>query len=103
MFHCVILFALKPGIPLERVRGAREALQALVETMPGVEHFLVTHNVAGDRGGYNLALFSAFESRTACEIVLRHPEFQRVWREELAPVVERHLMAQGGGDGPARG
>lgn len=95
MFHCVILFALKPGIPLDRVRGARAALQDLVETMPGVEHLVVTHNVAADRGGFNLALFSAFESRTACEIFLRHPEYQRVWNEELAPVIDRHVVAQG--------
>lgn len=95
MFHCAILFALKPGIPLDRVRVARKALQELVETMPGVEHLVVTHNVAPDRGGFTLALFSAFENRTACEIFLRHPEYQRVWNEELAPVIERHLMAQG--------
>ena len=97
MFHCVILFSLKPGIPLDRVRGARVALQSLVETMPGVEYLVVTHNVAGERSGFNLALFSAFESRTACEIFLRHPEYQRVWNDELGPVVERHLMAQGEG------
>lgn len=97
MFHCVILFALKPGIPLDQVRGARAALQELVETMPGVEHFVVTHNVATERGGFNLALFSAFENRNACEIFLRHPEYQRVWNEELAPMIERHLVAQGDG------
>lgn len=100
MFHCVILFRLKPGIPLDRVRGARESLQALVETMPGVAHLSVTHNLAGDRQGYNLALFSAFENRNACEIFLRHPEYQRVWTEDLAPVIEHHLMAQGDGDAP---
>ncbi|MBL9077653.1 MAG: Dabb family protein [Planctomycetes bacterium] len=98
MFHCVILFRLKPGIPLERVRGARQALQSLVETMPGVAHLTVTHNVAAERQGFNLALFSGFESRTACEIFLRHPEYQRVWDAELAPVVEHHLMAQGDDD-----
>jgi hypothetical protein len=95
MFHCTILFALKPGIALDRVRGAREALAALVETMPGVEHFAVTHNVAAERSGFNLALFSAFANRQACEICLRHPEFVRVWRELLDPVVERHVVAQG--------
>jgi heme-degrading monooxygenase HmoA len=95
VFHCVILFRLKEGIPLERVRGAREALQALVETMPGVEYFTVTHNLAADSAGFNLALFSAFESRTACEIFQRHPEYQRVWRHELQPLVAAHVTAQG--------
>lgn len=95
MFHCVILFRLRAGIPLDRIRGARQALQDLIETLPGVDHFLVTHNVAEGSGGYNLALFSAFESRTACNIFLRHPEYLRVWREELEPVVEQHLVAQG--------
>ena len=95
MFHCCILFALKPGIPLDRVRVARKSLQELVETMPGVEHLVVTHNFAADRGGYNLALFSVFETKTACEIFLRHPEYQRVWNEELGPVIDRHVMAQG--------
>lgn len=98
MFHCVILFRLKPGIPLDRVRGAREALQALVETMPGVEQFTVTHNVAADAQGYNLALFSAFENKTACDIFQRHPEYRRVWTEELEPVVSAHVTAQGEGD-----
>jgi heme-degrading monooxygenase HmoA len=98
MFHCVILFALKPGIPLDRIRDARRSLQALVETMPGVEHLVVTHNVAPESGGFNLALFSVFESRTACDIFFRHPEYQRVWAEELEPVVARRLFAQGSED-----
>jgi len=95
MYHCVILFRLKPGVPLDRVRGARRALQALVETLPGVEHFTVTHNTAADSGGFNLALFSVFESHNACEIFLRHPEYRRVREQELGPVVEKHLVAQG--------
>lgn len=98
MYHCTILFSLKPGISLDRVRDARQSLAALIETMPGVDHLIVTHNVAADRQGYNLALFSAFESRTACEIFFRHPEYQRVWREELVPLVERHVTAQGAGE-----
>ncbi|MGE3171945.1 MAG: Dabb family protein [Planctomycetota bacterium] len=98
MFHCVILYRLKPGIPLDRVRGARTALQALVETLPGVELFTVTHNLAADSGGFNLALFSAFENRNACEIFLRHPEYLRVWTEQLEPVVADHLTAQGQAD-----
>ena len=97
MFHCVILFRLKPGISLDRVRGARESLQALVETMPGVAQLSVTHNLATDRQGFNLALFSLFESRNACDIFLRHPEYQRVWDEELSPVIDGHVMAQGDG------
>lgn len=98
MFHCTILFALKPGISLDRVRAARESLQELIETMPGVDHLAVTHNVAPDRNGFNLALFSAFESRTACDIFFRHPEYRRVWQEELGPLVERQMMAQGEGN-----
>lgn len=95
MFHCTILFALKPGIALDRVRVARRSLQELIETMPGIDHLTVAHNVAADRQGYNLALFSGFESRTAADIFFRHPEYQRVWREELGPLVERQITAQG--------
>jgi heme-degrading monooxygenase HmoA len=95
MFHCTILFALKPGIGLDRVRQARESLQALIERMPGVDQLSVVHNVAPDRQGFNLALFSRFESRTACEIFFRHPDYQRVWNAELAPLVARHIVAQG--------
>ena len=95
MFHCTILFALKPGISLVKVRTAREALQALIETMPGVAHLTVTHNIADERQGYNLALFSGFESKEACEIFFRHPEYQRVMREELDPVIDLKLIAQG--------
>jgi hypothetical protein len=95
MFHCTILFALKPGIALERVRLARQSLQQLIERMPGVDHLTVVHNVAADRQGYNLALFSVFESRTACDIFFRHPDYQRVWRDELEPLVDRHVVAQG--------
>ncbi len=98
MFHCSILFRLKPGIPLERVRGAREALQALVETLPGVECFSVTHNLAQDSKGFNLALFSTFENQSAFEIFQRHPEYQRVLVEELMPVVAEHVTAHGCGD-----
>jgi heme-degrading monooxygenase HmoA len=100
MFHCTILFALKPGIALDRVREARESLQELIERMPGVDHLTVLHNVAADRQGYNLALFSAFESRTACDIFFRHPDYQRVWREQLAPLVDRQVAAQGDDEAP---
>ncbi|MGC6486070.1 MAG: Dabb family protein [Planctomycetota bacterium] len=99
MFHCTILFALKPGISLVRVRSAREALQALIETMPGVDHLTVAHNVADDRHGYNLALFSGFESKEACEIFLRHPEYRRVLDEELAPLVDSRVVAMGADGG----
>ena len=98
MFHCTILFALKPGISLVTVRAAREALQALIETMPGVDHLTVTHNVADDRQGYNLALFSGFESKRACEIFFRHPEYRRVLSEEIEPLVDSKLVAMGTDD-----
>ncbi|MCA8950300.1 MAG: Dabb family protein [Planctomycetes bacterium] len=101
MFHCVILFALKPGISLDRVRSAREALQDLVETMPGVEHLTVTHNVAAERSGFNLVLFSAFENQNACEIFLRHPEYVRIRDEVLGPLVDQRLMVQGSDETPA--
>ncbi|MCA8974419.1 MAG: Dabb family protein [Planctomycetes bacterium] len=100
MFHSVTLFALKPGIPLDRVRTARTSLQALVETMPGVEHLTVTHNVATDRSGFNLVLFSGFENRKACEIFFRHPEYLRVMSDELGPIVEKWLTAQGDSTAP---
>ena len=100
MFHCTILFALKPGIALDRVRGAREALQELIERMPGVAYLSVLHNVSPDRQGFNLALFSAFESRTASESFFRHPDYQRAWNELLAPLVDRHVVAQGDDDAP---
>lgn len=95
MFHHVVLFRLRPGVTLERVRRAREQLNRLAETLPGVVHFAVTHNVAADNSGYTLALFSAFESERAYEIFVRHPEHQRVLTEDLEPVVESRLVAQG--------
>jgi hypothetical protein len=95
VFYCTILFRLRPGIALDRIRVARRSLQALVETLPGVEHFGVSHNIAVESGGFNLALFATFENRNACEIFLRHPEYRRVWNDELAPIVEKHVMAQG--------
>jgi heme-degrading monooxygenase HmoA len=98
MFHCTILFALKSGISLDRVRSAREALQSLIETMPGVDHLSVTHNVSDDSHGYNLALFSGFETKEAFEIFFRHPEYQRVMREELEPMIDEKLVAQGFGE-----
>ena len=98
MFHCVILFRLHSGITLDRVRGAREQLQALVETLPGVEHFAVTHNVAAESGGFNLALFSGFQDKSACDIFLRHPEYVRVRDEELGPLVEKRIVALGEDD-----
>ena len=94
MFYCTILFAIKPGIPLDKVRSAREALQSLIETMPGVDHLTVSHNVADDRQGFNLALFSGFESKEACEIFFRHPEYACAMRE-LEPLIEHRVIAQG--------
>jgi hypothetical protein len=95
MFHHVVLFRLRPGVTLDRVRRAREHLSRLAETLPGVLHFSVTHNVASESSGYTLALFSAFENERAYEIFCRHPEHQRVDAEDLAPVVESRVVAQG--------
>ncbi len=95
MFHHVVLFKLRAGVTLDRVRGAREALGALVETLPGVDHFAVTHNVAEHHGGFSMVLFSVFESPEAFAIFSRHPEFRRVWEEELLPVIDEHMVAQG--------
>lgn len=95
MFHHVVLFRLRPGVTLEKVRRAREQLSRLAETLPGVLHFCVTHNVAGESSGYTLALFSAFENERAYEIFIRHPEHQRVLAEDLTPVVESRVVAQG--------
>jgi quinol monooxygenase YgiN len=94
-FHHVVLFRLRVGITLERVRQAREALARLVETLPGVLHFVVSDNLSDRNAGFTLALFSTFEDRQAYEIFTRHPERARVWSELLAPVVEQELVAQG--------
>jgi len=95
MFHHVVLFRLRSGVTLERVRRAREQLNRLAETLPGVLHFSVAHNVATENSGYTLALFSAFESERAYEIFIRHPDHQRVLAEDLGPVVESRVVAQG--------
>jgi len=95
MYYHVVLFRLRAGVTLDRVRSARESLAALVETLPGVEHFAVSHNQAADHGGYSLALFAGFENKKACEIFTRHPELQRIETEELGPVVESRVEAAG--------
>ncbi|MHC5065494.1 MAG: Dabb family protein [Planctomycetota bacterium] len=94
-FHHVVLFRLRPGVTLDQVRAARESLSGLIETLPGVLHFVVTDNLAKRNGGFTMALFSSFENRQAFEIFNRHPEFQRVWGELLDPVVEESMVAEG--------
>ncbi len=94
-FHYVNLFRLRPGVTLDQVRAAREALSALVETLPGVLQFVVTDNLAELNSGFTMALFSSFEDRQAFEIFNRHSEFERVWHELLDPVVEKSIVAQG--------
>lgn len=98
MFHHVVLYRLKPDVTLDRVRQAREALQALVETLPGVHFFDVTHNVADDGGAYRLALFAGFDDRQAYTIFRGHPEARRVLDELLAPVILDQIVAEGEGD-----
>ncbi|MGE0143896.1 MAG: Dabb family protein [Planctomycetota bacterium] len=94
-FHHVILFRLREGVPLDRVRSAREALAELVETLPGVLYLTVTHNVAEHNGGYTMALFAGFENKGAFEICTRHPEWKRVFQEHIEPVVEARIVAEG--------
>jgi heme-degrading monooxygenase HmoA len=95
MFHHVVLYRLRAGVTLDRVRAARESLAALVESLPGIHHLSVTDNLATQNGGYTLALFSAFESQAAFDIYRRHPEQVRVEQELLAPVVEERIVAEG--------
>ena len=95
MYNHVILFRLKPGVTLDRVRSAREELSRLVETLPGVVEFAVTDNLAEQSKGFTLALFSVFENEQASQICRRHPEYIRVWNELLEPVVEDCIVAEG--------
>ena len=95
VYHHSTLFRLKPGITLDKVRAARDALSLLVETLPGVQHFAVVDNLAEMNQGFTLALFSVFEDPKACQIFQRHPEYQRVWEELLQPVVEERIIAEG--------
>ncbi len=64
-FHHVVIFRLLPGITLDRVREAREALSSLIETLPGVLHFTVTDNLSEHNQGFTMALFAVFENRRA--------------------------------------
>lgn len=95
LYHHTTLFRLKPGVTLDRVRTAREALSRLVETLPGVVDFTVTDNLAELSQGFTLALFSLFENERAYLVCKRHPEYQRVWNELLAPVIEDRIVAEG--------
>jgi hypothetical protein len=97
MLHHVVLYRLLPGITLERVRLAREALAALAERMPGVMHFSVTDNLAQDNRGYTLALFAAFEGKEAYEIFGRDPEVRHVMKELIDTIVEKKIVALGQG------
>ena len=68
---------------------------SLIETLPGVMHFIVTDNLADQSGGYTMALFSLFESREAFDIFRRHPSYQDVWESKLQQVVEERIVAEG--------
>lgn len=95
MLHHAVLYRLKPGVTLDRVRAAREALAALAEHLPGVLHFAVTDNLASENAGYTLALFAVFETKDAYEIFGRHPEVRHVVAELLNPIVEKKIVALG--------
>ncbi len=94
-FHHVVMFRLQPGITLDRVREAREALSVLVETLPGVLHFTVTDNLSEQNQGYTMALFAVFENQRAYNIYRRHPEYERVYNGLLPDIVEDRLIAEG--------
>lgn len=94
-FHHIVLFRVRQGVTLDRVRKSREALAALVETLPGVRDFTVTENVAPDHEGYKLMLISSFEDRRAYDIFARHPEAKAALEEFMRHVAEDHLVVQG--------
>ena len=96
-FHHIVLFRVREGVTLDRVRRSREALASLVETLPGVRDFTVTENLAPDHEGYKLALISSFEDRRAYDIFARHPEAQAALEEFMQHVAEDHLIVQGQG------
>ena len=58
-------------------------------------HFTVTDNLASQSQGYTMALFSQFESEQAYKICMRHPEFERVWRDRIEPVIGDRIVAEG--------
>ncbi len=97
-FHYIVLFRLREGVPLERVRAAKDALASLVETSPGVRHFVVTENVAQENGGFRLALISNFENRQAFDIFARRPEVRAILDQMVEEVAEDRVVVQGAGD-----
>lgn len=95
-FHHLILFRLREGVTLDRVRATRERLAALVETLPGVREFVVTDNIATENdGGYKLALIASFEDRAAYEIFARHPEAREAVHALMNEIASDHLVVQG--------
>lgn len=94
-FHHVILFRLREGITLDRVRAARETLAELVELLPGVLHLAVTDNQSARNAGFTMVLFAVFENRPAYEVCTRHPEWQRAFAEFIDPVVAERLVVEG--------
>lgn len=99
MFHHVELYRIRPGVPIEGVRRAREELARLAETIPGVLHLSVGHNVADEHGGYKLALFAAFENEKACQLYLRHPDRVRARASFLDGVVDGCIVAEADDEG----
>jgi hypothetical protein len=93
----VLLFRLREGVTLDRVRAAREALAELVETLPGVLHLAVVDNLSAENRGYTLALCAVFESRHAFEVCTRHPDWLACRDELLSPIVAERLAVEGEG------
>lgn len=102
-FHHIVVYRLRAGVTLDRVRSVRDDLAALVETLPGVRDFIVTDNVSPDAQGYKLALIATFDDRRAYEIFTRHPESKRILEALENEVTEDRLVIQGAAGDPARG
>ena len=95
-FHHIVLFRLRAGITLDRVRAAKEELGALVETLPGVRELSVSHNVAEPSHGYTLALISHFDNRRAYEFFARNPDARGIVDRIMDDLVESHIVFQSG-------
>lgn len=88
MIRHIVLFALE-GDGIERSAGAhalREALEPLVDVVPGLRSLRVDADGSGIEGHWHAALVSEHDSWEALAEYQAHPEHVRVLREVVATV-----------------
>ena len=95
MFKHIVMWKLKDsaegGSKAENAQKMKAILEELKEKIPQIKHIEVGIDVSCTDSSYDMALYTDFESKAACETYMKHPDHLKA-AQFIGKVVEKRVL-----------